>query len=81
MNGLMHPEDMFEYALRHHEEILRQIEMEAMLKPGSVRRSGYLDRLRSSMRALLIRISFQVRPKGLEIDNLPTCDVSRVCLV
>ena len=81
MNGLMHPEDMIDYALKHHEEILRLVEMEATLRPGSANRSGYWKRLLSSMRALLIRVRFKVRPKDFEIDTPSTCDESSVCLV
>jgi hypothetical protein len=81
MNGLMHPEDMIEYALKHHEEILRLVEMEATLRPGSANRSGYWKRLLSSMRALLIKIRSQARPKDLEFDNPSICDESCVCLL
>ena len=74
MNGLMHPDDMVEYARRHHADILRLVEIEAMLKPRRAKRPGYRERLLLRLSDLLINIGLQARPKCVEFDTRSTCD-------
>ena len=81
MNGLMHPEDMIEYARRHHEDLLRLVEIEAMLKPRQAKRPGYREGLMLRLRGFLIYIGLQARPKDMEFDSSSTCDEACVCVV
>ena len=80
MNGLMHPDDLLEYARRHHGDILRLVEIEAMLKPRRATRPGYRERLLLSLRELLIDIGLQARPKDVDFDSPLTCAKASVCV-
>jgi len=74
MNGLMHPEDMLEYARRYQEDLLRMVEIEAMLKPRRAKRLGYREGLMLRLRGFLIDIGLQARPKDMEFDSSSTCN-------
>jgi len=78
---LMHPEDMVEYARRHHEDILRLVEIEAMLMPRRAKRPGYQKRVLLSLRGFLINTGLQARPIDVELDSPLTCDDACVCVV
>jgi len=74
MNRLMHPEDMLEYARRYQEDLLRMVEIEAMLKPRRAKRLGYREGLMLRLRGFLIDIGLQARPKDMEFDSSSTCN-------
>jgi len=81
MNGMMHPEDMVEYARRHHEDILRLVEIEALLKPRRAKRPDYRERVLLGLRGFLINIGLQARPTDVEFVSSSTCDEACVCVV
>jgi hypothetical protein len=81
MNGLMHPDDMLDYARKHQDNLLRLVEMEALLKPRRAKRPGYRERLLLGLSDLLIRIGLRARPKDWEYHSPSTCDEKGVCIV
>ena len=81
MNGLMHPEDMVEYARRHHDEILRLVETERMFKPKRAKRPGYRERFLLRLSDLLIKIGLHTDSKVVESNRNSTCDETGACVV
>jgi len=81
MNGLMHPEDMVEYARRHHDEIQRLVETERMFKPKRAMRPGYRERFLLRLSDLLIKIGLHTDSKVVESNRNSTCDETGACVV
>lgn len=80
MNGLMHPDDMLDYARKHQDNLLRLVETERILEPQSSISLSLRERILMSMNDLLITLRLRTRSTEVEVVSRSTCEEVCVCV-
>ena len=81
MNGLMHPNNMVDYARKHHNDVLRLVEAERVLKSKPEIWLGLSERILSGMNDLMKAIRLQAIPKERKVVCRSTCDGEGMCKI
>ena len=81
MNWSMHPDDMLDYARKHHEKLLRLVETERILEPQSSISFSLRERILICMNDLMIALRLRARTTEDEVVNRASCDEAGMCII
>lgn len=81
MIGLMHPDDVVEYARERHGNILRLVEAERVLEPKPKKGLGLSGRILLKLRDFMIGVRSKPSPSEVEVACRSTSDEMGGCVV